>query len=615
MGIRGLSGFLSNATGGATPIALPVQVQVQLETQKPSLIVDGNALVHNKFVGSTESGPALARSVAAFAAKLARVFALTILFDGPLPKWKYQQRLEREKEKIAKIAIDLTDHILSPLTLIACIQSLKQQTEFTVVVAEGEADLAITELARAQDAFISSGDSDFFVHTCRGYLPLDGISVREDGSVSGMLWTNEVVAKVLGIQIEVLPVLAYIAGCDYTIDEKQWQLINSRLGTGHGPGAKRIRAFATHLKPFTTVPDAINSLRPKDSDPTEYESLIAEVTAITDLFVGNFGICPNSRFPPLPCTPEYPPSVIRTSEKSHKFVEILNGAFWCQSIVEDVSRAPAWELSRPIRRRMYHVLGMQSVGEYIRRASDFRIEYVTALDPSPASDDPSTLYNTIMEFNVSADLFPISTQYLPFTASLRFLITNLNNTNNPLKNFELVALICMAIRSSQPPPPYLSTAPKPVSTSQSRSKQTTHLLATLEATLFSAWLVQQAVSNNVALEHAHWQVLDSNLYSQFLMQAKIGQSPRVLLNADELEEFSKIWMACVSGDGASMIDEVVTFTREWSLSPEAEVADQVDGAIKNKAKKKRDASKGRGGGAKKGKVPDLQNLFSILADE
>ncbi|KAJ3021512.1 UNVERIFIED_CONTAM: hypothetical protein HDU68_009596 [Siphonaria sp. JEL0065] len=644
MGVRGLLAFLRDTTGGATSVRFSVP---EGESLKPSLIVDGNALVHQVSRTCADSVQRLSQASSAFVSQLALVFTVTVLFDGPLPQWKYQQRIEREREKIAKMDRDYYDSILSPLSLIACIQSLSAVSAngatFTVLVAEGEADLAITELARSQDAYISSSDSDFYIHTCRGYFPLEGLSIGLDGSVSASLWTFEIAAKQLGIHTEMLPVLAYVAGCDYTVDEKQWQIVHTRNSAGASAGPRRIRAFANHLKPYTKLIDGINSLLPKSSSPKpedegSNDALITEVMAIADLFTGRYGVsktCPISKFPPLPCTSLFPYSpTIAAAVKSHKFVEILNGAFWCQSIVEDLSRSPAWEISRPIRRKMYSVLGMQSVGEYIRRGLEFRVEHVSSLPVETAATTTATtasstfenvleVYKSVLEFPPNAP--SVKPEFLPVVAAIRYLAEQWKDTQFQLKNFEVVALLCMAIQAtSQSKASSLSSSttpptPPPATTSTTRSKQTSHLLASLETILFSAWLLHQSLtptdttntSAELDFQYSHWRILDISLFCTCLMQAKTGHGPQFLLTPDEIDDFKVLSRVCMD---AGNILEVVEY---------GDLDVRVSTSSVVKKKKKRDGSSGGGGGKgvkkTRGKastpVIDGQNFFALLGNE
>ncbi|KAJ3074879.1 hypothetical protein HDU98_009949 [Podochytrium sp. JEL0797] len=625
MGVHGLSTFLRDQTGGATTVTFSRPTD---PSSKQYLIVDGNALVHIISQSSPiDSIPTLTAAVLDFVTHLAHVFHLTVYFDGPLPKWKHQQRMTREKEKIVKLEREYRDSILSPLSLIGCIQTLCAATqttpnaEFCVRVAEGEADLAITHLARLQNAYISSLDSDFFIHTCRGYLPLDGLSASPvDGTVSAAFWSYSVAAKQLGIHPTVLPLLAYVMGCDYTINEREWVNMNVRLGTATGSVQKRIRTTAAHLKPFQTLQEGIESLLPKNAAREDQEAVEAELWAIANLFTGKEAVAGSlDRFPALPFPSSrfaYVPTIAE-ARKSHKFVEILNSAFWCQCLVEDLTRSPAWEVSRPIRRKLYHLLGLNTVGEYIRRGSEFRVEHVDsiAFPHSSLITDPLEVYKSVMD----ASTVQVPTTHLPLIASIRYLAQQWKDTPFQLKNFEVVALLCMSLHyhrgnslntSASPP----NTPPPPTATS-ARSKQTMHLLASLETILFSAWLVAQAATagcdstatlESVAFEHAHWNTLDADRYGVCLMQAKTGRGPQFLLGEEGVREFEGLYAACLDGGG---VVEVVDY---GSLKAGG-------GGEKKVKKKKRDVAMGGVKSGKKGKVvaglsKADQNIFSFLGE-
>ncbi|KAI8843856.1 hypothetical protein BJ741DRAFT_589421 [Chytriomyces cf. hyalinus JEL632] len=638
MGVRGLSAYVRDTTGVSTP--------TQFISQNPranALVVDGNSLVHQqqRCAEGVLAAPVLAERVVAFAKGLALVFSVTVVFDGPLPQWKQAQRVERESEKLNRLSVNnsngvnSTTDLVSPLALVACIQALCLSSSVSVSVAEGEADLHITRTARALDALVASLDSDFLVHACRGYLPLDSIAILHDGSVCAQLWTKDMVAKRLNLDSEVLPVLAYVAGCDYTRDEKQWMAVNARLGSNSGIWRKRIRIIATHLQQAATLSEAIQSLVPQSY--ADRDIVIDEIQMIADIFRGNLSDEMSARYPPLP--PTIHDEAIRLGRKSHKFAEIQNGIFWCQCIVEDLSRSAAWEVCRPIRRRLYAFLGVPTVGEYIRRNSEFRIEHVPAISLETGADpaDPLSLYACIM--GGWADSKAISAEsmtLLPLISSLRFLAEAWKDTSFHLKNFEVVAIICMAVRSlsvhkiqtdsvtaAATAPTTASFPTMPPMPAMMRSKATTHLLACLETITFTSWLAWQAVysgsleENDPAkksVEYAHWHMFDTSTFNAFLSQAKTGRGPQLLLSESEMVQYQVVWDAV---NVADCVLEIVEYG----------VGDLCLGAAGGpvRRKKKRDPSGMRKTGATKSvaslllssgeKTAEDGNMFSVLADE
>ncbi|KAI8616311.1 XPG domain containing-domain-containing protein [Chytriomyces sp. MP71] len=605
MGVRGLSAFLRDQGG-----AMPVQFS-PASASDTNLIVDGNSLVHHIYKPSQLSPPALATSILSFAQSLCATFRLTIVFDGPLPRWKFAQRLSREGDKLEKVSANLTQEILSPLSLIACIQTLcfnQNKFGFTVVVAEGEADLTITSLARQQNAFVSSYDSDFFIHVCRGYLPLDGISFQPDGIVAAQVWTFQQVATQLNLAPELLPILAYAAGCDYTLDEKQWTNVNIRLGSNSGAWSKRIRTIAAHLRRAGPLADAIESLVPNSFD--DRDAILSEVKTIVDIFRGEISVSGSVSYASLPSSAPFPfETTIQSGFKSHKFVEMQNGSFWCQSIIEDLSRSPAWEASRPIRRRLYSLLNIGSVGEYMRRAMAFRVEHVTAIPLEGTPRTPLSIYNCVMGNLVpdTLDLQPM----LPLILSLKFLAEAWKETPFQLKNFEVVAVICMAVkslseRSKAVVPLQVMTSPLSPLPAIARSKPVTHLLACLETILFSSWLAWQAAFNesspeSLEVEHAHWKLFDTSTFNHFLTQAKTGRGPQFLLSEAQLADFTTVWEAVNVGD---CILEIVDYGGGKNPA-------NAGGPMRRK--KKRDV--GSTVGKKSKKSSECDNFFSVLGNE
>ncbi|KAJ3208903.1 hypothetical protein HDU83_007753 [Entophlyctis luteolus] len=608
MGIPGLSSLVRDTTGGATPLKLAA-------SSGAGLIIDGNALVHSVAVVPDPSVPAVVLRIVSLAESLASVCApLFIVFDGPLPKWKHSQRFDREKDKLAKVRRGAgPGDVLSPLALLASIQSLAAASAagagFQVVVANGEADLEITALARLHNAYIAGGDSDFLVHRSRGYIPLETLAFTPaapatattpatTATVSGKVWTYERVAAGVGLPVTFMPLLAAIAGCDYCLHDR-WRKVRVIGSIGKG-GNDRIKSLITYLRGFKTLPTAIDSVIAKTGGKNlpDTASFTAEIYAIIDIFTtGGSTTSPElskyiqDTYPPLSSTPKLSfDQDFKAGVKSHKLFEAANGDFWCQAIIEDLAKRPVWEASRSIRKHLYSILGLELVAEHGRRALEFVIEKVESV-PLPAPSTPGDLSAT--NSYVAAlgcqdlDLAAFPRVYVPIVCAVKYVIAlhQATPTQQP-RDFEIEALLCAAIsRMSSPRPveegesessetPAADAAPAEAAVAPAAavkpapiprpSKPMVHLLASLETVLLSALLLWQALDTtekDAAFEQAHWQCLDGGKFATFMLAGRAGNGgPEAFLEGrdDLVAVFEALWKAVygVEREKKVVVDEV-----------------------------------------------------------
>ena len=188
------------------------------------IIVDGNSFMHhcaknvNWAGGSSYS--TLENAASLIAQRFLQLFTsefVLFIFDGPLPSWKVQHRIQREQHKINLAKSILADvfnrrnpsietSLISPLCISVTIYALRKQG-CRVLFADGEADLLIAEKAREmQDACVISTDSDFAIHNLGvngGYIPFESfefIESTEGLTMKGRVWFRRNTAMCLMIK-------------------------------------------------------------------------------------------------------------------------------------------------------------------------------------------------------------------------------------------------------------------------------------------------------------------------------------------------------------------------------------------------------------------------------
>ncbi|KAJ1562106.1 hypothetical protein HK096_002006, partial [Nowakowskiella sp. JEL0078] len=180
MGVPGLSSTINGTNLGRK------DEKVQI------VIVDGNGFLHHvlKVDVDCRFGGAYVDIEKAIIARTATLHLNGIspifVFDGPLPTWKWNHRVLRETQKIARLYsfvetlllhsqtqigsrtqkfqnftdlnfqngfVSEASGFLSPMALNCCVHSLLQ-LNVPVLLADGEADTAIAQLARKLDASV-----------------------------------------------------------------------------------------------------------------------------------------------------------------------------------------------------------------------------------------------------------------------------------------------------------------------------------------------------------------------------------------------------------------------------------------------------------------------------
>ena len=245
MGVRGLHSLLRSLS--LPSIAEHIELSAE-NSKRNLLVVDGNAFVH--WFALEVLGPApsintnyrlLSEHVSAWVTRcdIANVDCVFV-FDGITEPAKLFCRIERLAKQATHVHTVLSTLLLTnkgsdsnratlhlqstpPLLAIACVvQALRGHDNCRALYADGEADAAIVEVAIALDAIaVLSNDTDMLVFDTGtvGYIPFWAFGFADDGSLCAFIVRRVRVAAILGIPPDYLPLLAALAGNDFT-DER-----------------------------------------------------------------------------------------------------------------------------------------------------------------------------------------------------------------------------------------------------------------------------------------------------------------------------------------------------------------------------------------------------------
>ena len=245
MGVRGLHSLLRSLSLSS----IAERIDLSAENSKRScLVVDGNAFVHWFALEVLGPAPAintnyrlLSEHVSAWVTRCDNANVdCVFVFDGITEPTKLSCRIERLAKQATHVHTVLSTLLLAnkgsdssrttlhlqstpPLLAIACVvQALRGHSNCRALYADGEADAAIVEVAIALHAIaILSNDTDMLVFDTGsvGYIPFWAFGFADDGSLCASVVRRVRVAAILGIPPDYLPLLAALAGNDFT-DER-----------------------------------------------------------------------------------------------------------------------------------------------------------------------------------------------------------------------------------------------------------------------------------------------------------------------------------------------------------------------------------------------------------
>ncbi|RKO85636.1 XPG domain containing-domain-containing protein [Blyttiomyces helicus] len=577
-----------------------------------------SALFHTPFPSSFPAPHKLLASalISRVEAFLASGLNPVFVFDGPCRPTKFPERTFRDIEKITQSATvvaalvaarhgngealapavaGLAAAMLSPLVIHGCMHALRARG-VEVVVPESEADGAVAALARAYACPVLSLDSDFFIHPLADddaaviprYLPLDSLELptAPGQPLRALGYARVDVAAMLGIAPASLPALAALVGCDY-VSRSDQKIMRKLFSVDSGGRHGLIMAVARALKGYPDTDDPLVLVdRVLSRAPTADRQRLCEAL---HLAIKQYDItpCPQPLPVPSPAGAFSVTMLIRSGHYSAALSDILEErTFWCRPILEDVTRVSAWDASRPIRQTVYALVNSSSsVVEYIRRGDRLASEIV---DPRPSenvpysSQDAETVYLRTLKSD-TARIRALPRDLIPLAASVRFLVQELG-PRSPIANYELMGLLVSGVAScdslvvssstssatsSASAPPSQPTPPSPTPIRPSATRSSIHLLAQLEATLFSALLLAHALflstpsTDADPFISAHWCCLDGPDLHRCIQLAK-GGAPADRLVGDAphvVGVFQTVWDA-VSEDILEDVELVIAYAVE-----------------------------------------------------
>ncbi|KAJ3299790.1 Protein asteroid 1 [Borealophlyctis nickersoniae] len=391
MGITGLASLVEKAPNTLSEdISWPQLSAPQVAAIQA--VVDGNAFVH--FVARQSkwlpAGGHRALSAAVqrwFLELTAAGLAPVFVFDGPLPKWKFAERITRDTEKIHRATTVISEVVgsrlasggvgqaatlLPPLAVSASIDTLRG-VGAKVLVAEGEADQAVVLLAR-QGSCVLSLDSDFLIHDIDGqsgsgiegcYIPFDTIHISKDPTgrcLRARAYRRARVANFLGISPSLMPALAALVGCD-AVGAAERDMV-SRLDPDFARATgrhDRIKIVAKALRSYNGIGDPFRAIENMlDAVPDKRLASEQRVALLNTL---HFAVSQYARYDtpatlaPLDTQHQFIRALMVNGQYSHKLVEVAQARlFWCSPYLEDTARASAWDLSRNIRSWVYAIV-------------------------------------------------------------------------------------------------------------------------------------------------------------------------------------------------------------------------------------------------------------------
>jgi len=154
---------------------------------------------------------------------------------------------------------------LARITLIQVIVELRALPEchdLRLYVADGEADQEIARFSLELGAVVLSNDSDFFLHSAvASYAPLSK-TLEAEQHISGPMYSPEDVEKILKIKRDLFPLLAVLAGNDYTVGTVLVRAHRLLGFSGELPeDASRIKKICGVLAKYNTYEEAAQDFR------------------------------------------------------------------------------------------------------------------------------------------------------------------------------------------------------------------------------------------------------------------------------------------------------------------------------------------------------------------
>jgi hypothetical protein len=529
MGISGLSSFLDRVSPNA---ANSKQWSAPPNNKLISLVVDGSAFTHHAAKkASSNSYKHISLQCKNLALILMKYSNPFFIFDGNLPKYKISERIERNNSKLLNVqtvAFQLLNGHVSPEVILytfgiqASFDTIKKMG-LPSVVSAGEADPVLAYYSRLHNCPVLSLDSDFLIFDTFGYIPLDSL-VEYESTLYFKEFKRERVSKLLGIEINHLPILAVLGGSDFITTSE----INNML-----KGKQKLDLDCSNRLKWPKIIKFVKTLSIDDIENAKsvvvslFKDEYADV--VHDAFNKACDYYAAKKMEDVVGIGNYVEMYkeMAVGNIHPKIIEILvTDIFWCNPVVENLALESCWNISGKLRELIVSFLGKEKYEEHIRCGK------VMKLVPIQVEKNAINLlqFYDIFQFSNYED---IELTYHPLILVMRYLIMNRNTAN-----YEIVGFICSSIKSRSNVDIVLS---------KTSSINSIHLYAQYDSTLFVIYLLAQLMAPN--LTEYFWQSLDLNAFFDCIAKCRRGASISRLVSKKRNENvlFLKLYAACSAG--------------------------------------------------------------------
>ncbi|KAI8814457.1 XPG domain containing-domain-containing protein [Cladochytrium replicatum] len=664
MGVRGLTTIVANKCSNAAVTVTWSESQISESARGiRNLVIDGNGYLHHILklfdCAFGISYPQLHHVLEVRTrALLLAGLNLTFVLDGPLPMWKAAQRVERETDKIAnasEVALGIHRagsvrlpqrndviakwgcdgrpnttygivHGILPVFAVVMFQDILKTLDVPFIISAGEADSAVAQAAKHQNAFIVANDSDFFIYQSLGYIPVDTLRDVGDSKpiIQASVFQHTTVMEILGIPENAASVYASLMLCDYSATEeskiKQW-IHDVTPADYTGDRSSLIISILRKLHIQKDWESDIIIQKLLEEFYSESTTAVAKALHFSCKIYEKGSLPLQSGITELAtCIP------IRT----HKLLEISdNCVFWCSTIVESLNSPTVWVMTRRLREALYGIISSGFISnrsdnllqnhsictEYIRCGATYQPEPIQPLQVAKvytllenqnqnSQDIQVEQFSMNQRYNalytlLNTDLLQgIDIQYRPVIAGVRYITTQMSVLGNPLTNAEVLGMLCSSINLLHNCQSLNDQHAVQISRSQMQA------VAGLEVTYFCAFLLAEVLFPDC--EHNFnkvWMSFDGPAIHQAISSAKKGTPPWQILGKFRLEQsFTDLFQAVIHNQEQSIIS-VMDYT-----NMNAPIA---------VSKKKRDIRKQRSRSAKDPtakKQKKSNNMFDILSN-
>lgn len=337
---------------------------------------------------------------------------LEFFFEGPHAAAKRATQLERRSLDAAAIATSCARHLSNTTSHVAAsadqgsvllealVPPLVAKEVMLRVLSErgvpcfqaaGEADSLINRMFQRdpENAYVISNDSDFFVYDVR-FVPLDGFRVIRYGGqvdIAMNVYENAATAASLGLKQKHLPVFSCLAGNDYSKSfvSLHFDRMISKAGVRGKRSAHQVIESAvvlcSRLEHEDDWPLMLKQvLRFTDHEISLFrESLRVLQEGCVSIDDGLPAEGPYKAFPPLMLQ-----AFLKCQVDSVVVGAIVHGEWWGR--VTHLGDYPdVYLIARPLRKRLYRLLGLPRVCEYFQLGSKF-VQDVVCIVPEAGTE-------------------------------------------------------------------------------------------------------------------------------------------------------------------------------------------------------------------------------------